>query len=371
MKKMFLILFVMMLVILPAFIGCEGPEGPAGPAGSTGNDGQDGEDGQDGQDGEDGADGALFCLTCHEPSIMNQKEAEFAEAGHFDAYTRTTSTSCAPCHSHEGFIEYGLTGQTPLGAGFEHGSSMTCGTCHSHKNNGSGAVFDADEIPIRFNDPVVMLTGIDNMDFGNNSNLCVRCHQPRRAWTTYYDETGDSVMVTSSHAGPHHGAQVTALMGLGGDHRLNSESDASVLGPSAHGTDSDCIKCHLVDNVHTFKPASAACVACHEVSDDFDHNDKRVLIAEKMATLAEYLLAVEGQGIERDTAGVWQVIPDSLVHGILHEEEGELHPNLGQFERDHYSAFWNYMTVLEDQSGGVHNPPYIEALLDNAIAVFE
>ena len=250
---------------------------------------------------------------------------------------------------------------------------MTCGTCHSHSNNGAPAVFDTTEglVPIRFNDPVVLRTGQPDMDFGNNSNVCVRCHSPRRAWTEYDDETGDMVMLTSSHAGPHHGAQATGLMGMGGDHRLNSVSDASTLGPSTHGTGAGCVSCHMNDNDHTFKPVAAACVDCHAVDDDLDYNGKSAAIVAKMATLAEYLVAVEGNAIARDTAGVWQVIPDSMVHGPLHLEEDGYHPVVGQYERNVYSAFWNYMTVMEDQSGGVHNPPYLEALLDNAIAVFE
>lgn len=342
------------LISSVGFIACEGPEGPAGPAGT---------------DGATGADGALFCLSCHDATAMDQKEMEFAQAGHSEAYTRITSTSCAPCHSHEGYVEYGNNGQNLLEDAFVHGSTMTCGTCHSHKNNGSAAVFDSTEVPIRFNDPVKMLTGLDDVDYGNNSNVCARCHQPRRNWAEYDDGMGDMVMVTSSHAGPHHGNQVTPLMGLGGDHRLNGLLEG--MGPTEHGTDAGCVSCHMVDGNHTFKPVAASCTGCHDVPDDFDYNGKLTEIAAKMATLAGHLTAVEGNAIERDSTGTWVVIPDSMVHGILHEEDGEYHPVLGQFERDVYSAFWNYMTVMEDQSGGVHNPPYLEALLDASILVFQ
>ena len=363
MSRKFLLLFPLLILIV--FLGCEGPEGPAGPAGPAGD------TGVDGADGADGADGSLFCLTCHAPESMDAKEAEFAQAGHSEPYTRFTSTSCAICHSHEGFIEYGLNGQEDLEEAFTHGSKMTCGTCHSHSNNGEPAVFDTTEgsIPIRFNDSVVMLTGLDDMDFGNNSNVCVRCHQPRRGWSTYDDETGDMVMITSSHAGPHHGAQATALMGLGGDHRVNGLLES--MGPSPHGA-AGCITCHMDESNHTFKPAAAACEECHDVDADFDHGGARADIATKMATLLGLLTEYEGNAIEEDSTETWVVIPDSTVHGILHvDEEGEVHPVVGQFDRAAYSAFWNYMTVMEDQSGGVHNPPYLEALLDASIAAIE
>lgn len=375
-----------MLSILIAFLGCEGPEGPAGLTGATGadgkdgadgekgEDGQNGEDGEDGQDGEDGAEGSLFCLTCHAPAAMDVIEGQFAQAGHSEPYTRFTSTSCAPCHSHEGYVEYGNNGQIDLDEAYTHGSKMTCGTCHSHSNNGEPAVFDTTEgmVPIRFNDPVRLRTGQPDMDFGNNSNVCIRCHQPRRSWSTYDDETGDMVMLTSSHAGPHHGAQATGLMGMGGDHRLTSVSDPAGIGVMAHGTGAGCVSCHMNERNHTFKPVVAACAGCHgDMPDDFDLNGRVTAITAKMETLAGFLVDQEGNAIGRDEEGNWQVIPDSTVHGPLHFEDDEYHPVVGQYDRDVYSAFWNYMTVMEDQSGGVHNPPYMEALLDNAIAVFE
>jgi hypothetical protein len=345
------LLVILLSVVMVSFFGCEGPEGPPGPAGA------------------DGADGALFCLTCHDPAVMDEKEAEYELAGHSEAYTRFNNGNCAACHSHEGYIDYGNGGQVLLAEAYTHGSTMTCGTCHSHSNNGAPAVFEEGVVPIRFNDPVVMRTLVDNMDFGDNNNVCIRCHQPRTAWSGYDDGTGDAVMITSTHAGPHYGAQSTTLMGLGGDHRLNSLLES--MGPSPHGTDAGCVSCHMNEGNHSFKPAAAACEECHEVDADFDHGGLRAEIATKMATLAGLLTAVEGKAIKQDSTNTWVVIPDSTVHGILHEEAGEFHPVLGQFDRDVYSAFWNYMTVLEDQSGGVHNPPYIEALLNASIAAIE
>ncbi len=354
-----LVISVSLTIMLMISIACEGPAGPTG---------------QTGAEGPAGALSSLFCLSCHEPAVMDQKEVEYTDAGHSTAYTRFSSTTCAPCHSNEGFIEFGDGGQEELDVAFEHGSTMTCGTCHAHKDNGGGAVFDTTEgwVPIRFNDPVVMKTGAANIDFDNNNNLCARCHQPRRAWDTYdTDLASDSVKITSTHAGPHYGAQSTTLLGLGGDARLSSVVDITTIGPSTHGVSAGCIQCHMNERNHTFKPNVVTCEVCHTVTADFEYNGGRAEIAEKMSTLAGLLTAVEGQGIGRDTSGVYQVIADSTVHGILHLEDGEYHPVVGQFERDVYSAFWNYMTVMEDQSGGVHNPAYVKALLDNSLEVLQ
>ncbi len=355
----YLFLALLLSLALGLTVSCEGPAGPTG---------------QTGAEGPAGALSSLFCLGCHEPAVMDQKEVEFAEAGHSTAYTRFNRLPCAQCHSHEGFIEFGNGGQEQLEVAFEHGSTMKCGTCHAHKNNGGGAEFDttAGWVPIRFNDPVVMRIGGDDIDFGNNSNLCVRCHQPRQGWELYdVDLTSDSVMVTSTRVGPHYGAQGTTLLGLGGDARLSSVVDITTIGPSTHGVSASCIKCHLHERNHTFKPNVVVCEACHTVSADFEYNGGKAEISEKMSTLAALLAEQTGQGIGQDTSGVYQIIPDSTVNGILYLDEGEYRIARGQFERKVFSALWNYRTVYYDQSGGVHNPAYVKALLDNAIAAMQ
>ena len=91
--------------LLIFMVGCEGDTGPAGPAGA---------DGTDGVDGTDGADGNAPCLDCHNTDDMNAIGNQYTRSGHalgeFVDYAGGRS-SCAHCHSGNGFIEFMTTGE--------------------------------------------------------------------------------------------------------------------------------------------------------------------------------------------------------------------------------------------------------------------
>ena len=54
--------------------------------------------------------------------------------------------------------------------------------------------------------------------------------------------------------------------------------------------------------------------------------------------------------------------------GILQEDNYVVE---GTFPGIQVQAVWNYRTLLEDKSKGVHNPGYTKALLNNSIEVLE
>jgi hypothetical protein len=43
----------------------------------------------------------------------------------------------------------------------------------------------------------------------------------------------------------------------------------------------------------------------------------------------------------------------------------------GDFPREQVGALYNYMFLIEDQSGGLHNPKYLKQMLANSLAVFQ
>ena len=108
---------------------CEGPMGPAGP---PGQDGVDGVDGVDGTDGTDGVAGNAVCLECHTTAIKAAKMDEWELSGHGigAATSRGSRTSCARCHSHEGFVETVWTGQTHPETAPVYPQKVQCKTCH-------------------------------------------------------------------------------------------------------------------------------------------------------------------------------------------------------------------------------------------------
>ena len=331
MRKTSLLAFLMMAMMVLFTISCEGPEGPAGA------------DGMDGVDGVDGADGNVTCLGCHNGAVIEDNQFEMARSQHgigeFADYAGGRS-SCAKCHSHEGFVEYATTGG--VSGNYLTPTAWKCGTCHGlHKDFEED--FEADDAALRMTGAVTMLfdeATVADLDAG--SNLCVNCHQSRRGTSYYDDGSGTDVTFTSSHTGPHHGPQSNILLGNNG---------ASAGSPFTAHVGAGCTGCHMKETTgdevdvaggHTFWPSVEACQDCHSSATDFDVFSIQTTVQGKLDNLAGLLL----------TAGIL----DSSYHVVP-----------GTYPRATFNAFWNYDIVLEDRSLGVHNPTYAKALLDESI----
>jgi hypothetical protein len=85
---------ILSLIAIPVLIlvSCEGPAGPSG---------------ADGTDGIDGKDANETCKLCHNNSVVLAKAFEYEYAQHFkgEAFEEGTRNNCAPCHSHQGFLD--------------------------------------------------------------------------------------------------------------------------------------------------------------------------------------------------------------------------------------------------------------------------
>jgi hypothetical protein len=103
------------------------------------------------------------------------------------------------------------------------------------------------------------------------------------------------------------------------------------------------------DRNHTYEPSVAYCQACHADLDTFDRNGVQTEI---QAMLDEVKVLLE-------------------ANGIIDLEIGENRSAPGVYPEDVASAMWNYMFVLEDQSKGVHNPPFARALLEQALEALQ
>ncbi|MCT4602102.1 MAG: hypothetical protein N4A59_04225 [Marinifilum sp.] len=336
-------IFAISLII----VGCT-KEGPMGPAGA---------DGTDGVDGQDGQDGTTSCLACHNTTVETTITAQYELSTHEGSqnfYPESPLVSeyagarndCAKCHSHEGFLETQKTGRDTTAADFAIPTNITCNTCHD-----SHASFDFEtdgqDYALRTSIPVALLMDKNSsLDFGNSSNLCVNCHQPRSA-APVDDGTGNFTH-GSIRFGPHHSPQATMVYGIGGYETLTG--DYSGARNTTHNTAGSCILCHMneKDDVasHDWIPTVESCQECHSSLTNFDLNGVQTNVMAKMETLKTLLVA----------------------NGLI-EEGGNTIP--GTFSIEHAGALFNYKTVLEDQSHGVHNPAYTMALLDESIAAFD
>jgi hypothetical protein len=341
MKKMYNVLLgVAAIVAMSFFVSCEGPAGPAGT------------DGVDGTDGTPGVAGNLSCLECHTQAGMDAIENEYATSGHgLAAYVAYTSganrAACAQCHNNEGFLYY--LSATPGGVVTDifNATKVSCETCHGNH----ASLEDGIEAPIRTIAPVTAIADGTVIDFGNNSNLCANCHQSRASYAA--SEAIDSVKVggvmvkveagnvgiASSRTGPHHGPQANMLVGVLG--YGNSATHAhTALG---------CTSCHMgesngTEGGHTFFPSIENCKGCHSGATDFNIDEAQSNFDTRMAAIRAKLVE---KGIIVDATGLAVV---------------------GQYPLAEFKAYWNWISLKEDLSRGVHNPTYINTMLTVAEA---
>jgi hypothetical protein len=274
----------------------------------------------------------------YETSVHGTGELHLAEGG---------EGSCARCHSNEGFILTQRAGtDTVAEESILQPTRIQCMTCHDFHETldqeGEGP-----DYALRTKKPVdlLMYRTIDSLvtiDFANEGNLCANCHQPRRPAPDIALAATDSLTIDSRY-GPHYGIPAVALEGIGGYEIAGT--DAYPTTPFAHREDASCVKCHMNNFNHSFDPSLDACNTCHNSITDFDVNGTQTTISNLLANLQSELVAVNMlDGTDRPVAGKYPV--------------------------NRVGALYNYRFVKYDKSMGVHNPPYIEALLRNSIEVF-
>jgi formate-dependent nitrite reductase cytochrome c552 subunit len=209
------------------------------------------------------------------------------------------------------------------------------------------------------------------VDYGK-ANVCARCHQARVA--TPVDFNAATYKVTSSRFGPHHGVQAQALMGLSAIQFPGV--DPYPVG-NHKGTQNACVTCHMATAVgdlgggHTFKVAYeeggselfnfAGCLTsgCHtETASQLTtiFKAKQDEIKAKIIILRDKLVA-KGWLVKSTTN------PDDFLLDMWKATSGA--PiNATPIEA---AVMYNYKTVVEDKSIGIHNPKYVLAVLNASI----
>jgi hypothetical protein len=182
------------------------------------------------------------------------------------------------------------------------------------------------------------------LDLGDSSNLCVNCHQSRRPEPNIA-APGETFEITATHYGPHHGPQANVFA---------AEGFAEIPGDVAYTGDDgahSCSSCHMNDYAdgaggHSWAPNTAGCYECHS---EAAFNGIQSDVETKLNQLRDELLA----------RGVLEEDP---------EEPGTYQPVVGTHPMIEVQAFFNWIGLVEDRSLGLHNPAYVNALLDNTLA---
>jgi hypothetical protein len=272
------------------------------------------------------------CTECHnETTLVLTHVLEWEQSLHSTgtAYARSSSASCAGCHSSEGFAAMLATDMNPgeVTGGETNPSPPNCRTCHEIHTS-----YTIEDFALRATDSFTLYTSGEKYDFGDG-NLCANCHQPRRSGPVV---GGGDVEVDSTHWGPHHGVQATSFIGIGGYGVEPSRSR-----PHYEAVSNGCPQCHMANDRHEMEPDITSCEICHSDIESFDYNGVQTEVEEMLEELVSLLEA----------------------RGLL--EDG--HPVVGTYPEEQAGALWNYIAVVEDGSLGVHDPDFIRAILQVGI----
>jgi hypothetical protein len=345
-KLLSMLFSVALVVSLIAISACtkEGPQGPPG---------KDGTNGTNGENGINGQDGTATCAVCHDNSEgVEIKIDQWGKSVHAIGGTNfENATGCAPCHTSQGFKEVVGTANTSTAAVIADPANINCYTCHKiHDTYATG------DWELRKTDAMTFwLTG-ETVDIGKG-NICIQCHQPRISYPIPDVTQPDAnYTFTSKRFGPHHGSQGATFTGSG--YYLVGSGYTNTHTVIADG----CVTCHMADAMgydaggHTFNIYNeeegtlnfAGCTTCHADEDALaaDVEALQTSVTDKMAQLGTLL---EAAGIYNPASTSGYAVPGTYTNKVA-------------------GAYWNWISLTEDRSLGVHNPNFVGKILDNTIA---
>jgi formate-dependent nitrite reductase cytochrome c552 subunit len=284
-----------------------------------------------------------------ETKILQWSMSTHAIGGNYER----NGTSCAPCHTSQGFKEVVETGAMETAADIADPSNINCYTCHFIHDT-----YTVDDWGLRTTDPVTLwIDESITLDLGN-ANLCANCHQPRSSYEIPDVNNPDGTYeVTSSRFGPHHGPQSTVLTG-NAFYMVGSGYSNSMHADIENG----CIQCHMAEPYgsqgggHTFSMTyeyhgdlavwAAGCLECHG-DEDALHEEVEEWEAEFEALATELGTLLFKEGIITETGSA---VPGTYTNRVA-------------------GACWNFRTLtIEDRSKGMHNPKMAKKILENSIA---
>lgn len=339
MKRVLMFLFAAGMMIAVSSCTKEGPQGPPG---------------------TNGTDANATCGQCH-----NFSDSVVAKIFQYDGSKHATGSTafegtradCAPCHASQGFEEAILNDKDTVAAGFNDPTAINCRTCHQIHMTYTNA-----DWALKINTPfTTRINGSvgGTIDFTANSsgNLCARCHQARITSPWISDPNGtDSLNVTSTRWGPHHGPQSEIIAGNG-----CFVIGSAIYENSPHYTLVACMDCHGAEPAmgnltggHTLTLANeeegdnvSGCkvTGCHpSIGSDFDVDGAQTTIEGLLETNKVQLAAA----------------------GIL-DTNTMLLKKKGKYLQADLAVYWNFQMVEADRSLGVHNYRYTKGVLQAGI----
>ncbi|GAB4390355.1 MAG: hypothetical protein Kow0025_21820 [Thermodesulfovibrionales bacterium] len=233
---------------------------------------------------------ADVCGSCHGEPKRHARFQQWETSGHANyelAIDEGMSTSCARCHSAQGYLIYltqlaaGNTGSLPGAAitwDAETVHPQTCATCHDPHNPGdtSGDPGTTNATVRVMGSTPMLPSGFAATGVGKGA-VCITCHNSRNG------ERNDVAMPTADDRAPHTAAQGDVLMGKNSYFVTGERSPHSIIGDS-------CVTCHmeltdppaelsynLGGTNHSFAASLNICAECHGT---FDGGTLTAVVAE-------------------------------------------------------------------------------------------
>lgn len=324
------------------------------------------------------------------------------DEGHFDGSAeawrhwdeddpQVVSASCSKCHAKDGLANFLATGEEAEG---EIANGMTCSNCHDNVTTFTRRAVGEVTFP----------SGL-TADMGDDSNLCISCHQGRESKSSV-DAAEPADDGTYGFTNIHYIAVGAVLYGtdVKGGYEYDGKTYVGQRMFSAHGGNFDtCVECHMgtkgaesdiFHNVH--KPNQADCVACHGTNapqpnpgsdpDQFKFSGIRMntvdydgdgstteKLGDEVATLEDALYAqiqayanAQGKPIVYDDHSYPYFFFDTDGDGETDEDEASYDNKYG-FDLTLLKAAYNLQFSKKEPHGYIHNLKYIVQLLVDSI----
>jgi hypothetical protein len=317
----------------------------------------------------------------------------------------------------EPFRHWAADGAVPTSCAKCHSRPISCGACHTGDGDGT-TLWDRRDVNTALS-PVTFPSGL-TADLGDDSNLCMACHQGRESKKSIDDTIAANPAGPYSFINIHYFAAAATLFGT--EVKGGYEYDNLVyVGRFAHlPARETCIMCHmgraddLLENNHTFEAEAAYCLPCHRgtvtnptdpahpfrdirfpavgggtLGIDFDGDGNAAeglyfeiwdtLVPGLLAEIRQYAGTVIGTNIAYDPISYPYFFKDTNGNGIVDPDEANFANRYNLFDATLLKAAYNYQVVQKDPCGYIHNGMYTIQLLydstrdlggDAAVAAF-
>lgn len=295
-----------------------------------------------------------MCGRCHDQFAQWQKSrhSDPLAFGHAEVAAPLIS-NCYKCHYTDGFIGAAASGNVesfnyPMGTPVPVDTpNVSCDICHDPHRQST-------------NNPVGIRTG-------SAGSVCGTCHEKKwqnatlRAtageidngfhWEDYsqYQGSGNPHLKTNGCVMCHMATDITDADPLGiarvGGHGLRMRDVGADGDP---GTDDDLLNIGV-------------CQPCHKDTDNFDIHGFQTKIKSKLTELGNLLKGANHEFLPPFQPGKCATCHRGGTLPFINETADEILN----------SAYKNYSLIVHDRSFGVHNPSYIERLLDDSIIAVE